>query len=426
MSTQTTPANTTEFNESETRDSVVIVPQVVSTNDITLPTRPTTYDPTNTSEVNSALNIASPLSQTKSPLDKLDQPNQQSAPVHKTTVQAYNKLSQKEKDKLSGNVNEFDTYNPSGEVPALLIPIYKNLTPEQKAQLHPETRTNLRILAYPSNQEIARRADERVSQRAAGGEASSGGQALEASPEISQPQLPSESPKVKTPTVPAVKPDTSRLESLAKSYNDSVYSQFRGTDSKAPMTEIYKSLKNATDPEIVKIRELLYGKTDGGQDGDIGLYDVFRSGKSSSETIMKRLDKVPGSTTEEKLKYLEDAAEQVKQYKADFGKPKVAKSPPTPTPTPAEPQPVGEQKPDSMVNSKSAVVGEPEIKNELSANRDTDDANKMFVNTGELLSDSSGEKVNVQRSSGRSVQTSGDLGWDEYLRNQEVRKGYPK
>lgn len=259
-------------------------------------------------------------------LEQLNQGRQ----VTRMSIDDYRARTQKQRDDLSGNFIEIPTAKTP--VPALLIPIWDTLTDEQKLLYagDPNSQKDLKITQYPSNQRIDENLQARAEQRAQMNQQ----QQLQNPSREPQPTpqgTPPPKPEVVAP-VAAPKPDAARLEGITKQYVDSLYSKFRGTDPKAPETELYKSLKNATDREIIKIRELLYGKTDGGQDNDIGIYDVFRNGKESAETVLKRLNIVQGATIEEKFKYLEDAIEKIKQYKADFGEPKVPTQPATPKP----------------------------------------------------------------------------------------------
>jgi len=348
----------------------------------------------------------------------LDQLNE-SRPVTRMNIDDYRNLTQEQRDDLSGNYIEFPTAKQP--VPALLAPIWNQLTPAQQQQYagDPNSQKDLRITQYPSNQRIAENEQKHAEQRALMNQ-------QQQQQQVTQPQP---TPEV-TPTTPveAPKPDTARLESLAKEYVNSVYSKFRGTDPKAPETAIYKSLKNATDPEIVKIRELLYGKTDGGQDSDSGLYDVFRNGKESAETVMKRLENVPGATAEEKFKYLEDALEKVKQYKADFEKPKApVQQPVQPAPDDSTTKPPVTSS-QSFTPLESGVVSSnvPVVQNStVTQNRslvfnpaDTDDV-VARMQAGEDLPIRTVEDMKVAL---RGLKNAGQTDWYEYLEMQAKLK----
>lgn len=313
-----------------------------------------------------------------------------SRPVNQMSMDKYRTLSQKQRDGLSGNSIDFQT--AMDPVPPLLRPIWKDLTNEQKIAFagDPNSQNNLRITQYPSNEKIAENEAKHADKRA----------------EMNPQQKP----------VEALKPDAARLASLTKEYGDALYSKFRGTDPNAPETELYKSLKNATDPATVKIRELLYGKIDGGQDTDTGLYDVFRNGKDDADTVMKRLAKVPGSTVEEKLQYLEEAIEQVKQYKVTFGKPKAK-----------VPQESVREATASVDSSKvvptNAAVQEKSPTEASKATFDplnTDDIVKR-LKAGEVLPISSAEDLKVVLN---GLKSAGQTDWYEYVQRQaEARLG---
>ncbi len=339
------------------------------------------------------------------------EPLDESRPVINMPIDEYRNLTQEERDARSGDIFEFPTAKEP--VPSLLRPIWPGLTPAQREQYagDPNSQRDLRIVQYPSNARIALNEQAHADRRA---------------DEMNQQQ---QNPAQPTPQEPEVrpaeasKPDSARLESLTKEYVNAVYSKFRGTDPKAPETELYKSLKNATDPEIVKIRELLYGKTDGGQDSDSGLYDVFRNGQESAETVMKRLDNVPGSTAEEKLKYLEDAIEKVKQYKADFEKPKVPQQPPTPTPAPVVEPPEATSQSVLMPEEADAVSSSVTVSGMDVAERrrvglfdasNTDDV-VARLNAGEVLPIWTPEDMKVALN---GLKRAGEVEWYEYLEMQ--------
>jgi hypothetical protein len=372
----TTPTESSTGSNDKAESSVPPQSEVVSMNGLIPPSTPSI----GTSDVPGAIT-----------LKELNE----SRPVTRMTIDEYRRLTQKQKDDLSGNYIEFPTAKQP--VPALLVPIWNDLTNEQKLAFagDPNSQTDLRITQYPSNERIADNEDKHAERRAA------------------EEQARQEKQK---PSTDAPKPDTTRLENLTKEYVNSVYSKFRGTDPKAPETELYKSLKNATDPEIVKIRELLYGKTDGGQDNDRGLYDVFRNGKESVEIVMKRLQNVPGSTVEEKLKYLEGAIEKVKQYKVDFEKPKVPQKPPPQT----GPPPVNRSQ--SLLTEPSAGLGRSggpgtNVTENRSVTFDPSNTEEVVaqLQAGEVLPIRSSEDLEVALS---GLENAGEMEWYEYLEKQ--------
>jgi hypothetical protein len=387
MGTLTTPTQKPGANDDQTESIALSPSEVISMNGQT-----PASDPTNIPGVVT--------------LKELNE----SRPVTQMTIDDYRRLSQDDRDNLSGNYIEFPTAKTP--VPALLAPIWGTLTPEQQTRYAGDlnSQTNLRITQYPSNQRIAenqqRHADYRNQQ-----------QVQNPNP-VSQPAMQLANTRADVQSVEPPKTETARVESLTREYVNSVYSKFRGTDPKAPASELYKSLKNATDPEIIKIRELLYGKTDGGQDNDSGLYDVFRNGKESAETVMKRLKNVPGATTEEKIKYLEAAIEKVKKYKEDFGKPKPPVQPaPKPTTLPGTP-PLDSGTVPPNVSVQDPVV--PQKKNVPFNPADTSDVIAR-LQTGELLPVKTVEEMKVALS---ALKQAGETDWYEYLQLQaKVRFG---
>jgi hypothetical protein len=111
-----------------------------------------------------------------------------------------------------------------------------------------------------------------------------------------------------------------KVETLSVTYMEDIYGKFRGTDKEAEPTAMYKSLQEATDPELIELRGLLYGETDGGQDSDSGLYDLIRNGKVANEEVLARIEEnITGDSTEEKLGKVEEALERLAVYEQDFG-----------------------------------------------------------------------------------------------------------
>lgn len=76
------------------------------------------------------------------------------------------------------------------------------------------------------------------------------------------------------------------VETVIKEYKNGIYGKFRGTVESEPPSKAYVELQKEENREL---REMLYGKNDGGQDSDSGLYDILRNGEVDAKVVLERM-----------------------------------------------------------------------------------------------------------------------------------------